>query len=449
MPRLAPAVSGEVGDARELGLLTGPVLLWAAEPAVRVVERLHLVASELTLGVALHHDAKAIAAAVARVLGLHSGLARRQLATVLPKLMLARCILWEAVLVLGCMTAKRDLLVLLVPPADCLKRNPAKHARAISWAMGWRQQLDYIIHTHGIEMALRRDEVGRLLITIDVLVLIGIATDHARPAPLAIHVGLVRPRAAQHADGDLQRQQPERINGEAYSTPSDVWALGLSIMTCALGRIPIKSDAGYWSLLRCVRDDPPPTLPEGGPWSDDFRDLITRCLQKDPAKRATCDELLMHPFVANASRDSEGGGEDGEDGEDDPNVQQMLTEQAVGELMAMLDAVKAHLTRLQSAHRLASLTDLLLANQKERELAAASNGGSVATLQTMQSGTEDDLLTPDVLLHASMSDLLHRRSLRRLADQLNLPQKEVEARVEKYLADLSAGSGGMRMSVAD
>mmetsp|Transcript_37678 Transcript_37678/g.86985 ORF Transcript_37678/g.86985 Transcript_37678/m.86985 type:complete len:493 (+) Transcript_37678:3-1481(+) len=249
--------------------------------------------------------------------------------------------------------------------------------------------------------------------------------------------------------GTVTYMSPERINGEAYSTPSDVWALGLSIMTCALGRIPIKSDAGYWSLLKCVRDDPPPTLPEGGPWSDDFRDLITRCLQKDPAKRATCDELLMHPFVANASRDSEGGGEDGEDGEDDPNVQQMLTEQAVGELMAMLDAVKAHLTRLQSAHRLASLTDLLLANQKERELAAASNGGSVATLQTMQSGTEGDLLKPDGLLHASMSDLLHRRSLRRLADQLNLPQKEVEARVEKYLADLSADSGGMRMSVAD
>lgn len=250
--------------------------------------------------------------------------------------------------------------------------------------------------------------------------------------------------------GTVTYMSPERINGEAYSTPSDVWALGLSIMTCALGRIPIKSDAGYWSLLKCVRDDPPPTLPEGGPWSDDFRDLIAKCLQKDPAKRATCDELLMHPFVVNASRDSEGGGEDGED---DPSVQQMLTEQAVGELVAMLDAVKAHLTRLQSAHRLASLTDLLLANQRERELAAASassaNGGSVATLRTMQPGDEDGELTPGGLLRGSMSDLLHRRSLRRLADQLNLPQEEVEARVEKYLADLSADSGSMRMSAAD
>ena len=60
------------------------------------------------------------------------------------------------------------------------------------------------------------------------------------------------------------------ITGEAYSTPSDVWALGLSLMTCALGHIPIKADAGYWSLLKCVRDDPPPQVSaviEGLDWT--------------------------------------------------------------------------------------------------------------------------------------------------------------------------------------
>ena len=73
---------------------------------------------------------------------------------------------------------------------------------------------------------------------------------------------------------------PERINGEAYSTPSDIWSLGLSLMTCALGRIPLRTDGGYWSLLQCVRDDPVPSLPDDGRWSDDFRDFVACCLKK-------------------------------------------------------------------------------------------------------------------------------------------------------------------------
>ena len=39
---------------------------------------------------------------------------------------------------------------------------------------------------------------------------------------------------------------PERINGEGYGTPSDVWGLGLSLMATALGKLPISTRGGYW-----------------------------------------------------------------------------------------------------------------------------------------------------------------------------------------------------------
>lgn len=34
---------------------------------------------------------------------------------------------------------------------------------------------------------------------------------------------------------------PERIDGREYSYPSDVWAFGLSLMTLALGALPIET----------------------------------------------------------------------------------------------------------------------------------------------------------------------------------------------------------------
>jgi serine/threonine protein kinase len=54
--------------------------------------------------------------------------------------------------------------------------------------------------------------------------------------------------------------------------------------------------ARYWSILQCVRDEEAPTLPPGH-WSENFRDFLSKCLVKDPAKRADCNLLLTHPFL--------------------------------------------------------------------------------------------------------------------------------------------------------
>ena len=50
-------------------------------------------------------------------------------------------------------------------------------------------------------------------------------------------------------------------------------------------------------LYNIVHLDPPPI---NAKWSGDFRDFVNKCLQKDPEKRLTADELLQHPFVVDA-----------------------------------------------------------------------------------------------------------------------------------------------------
>lgn len=53
--------------------------------------------------------------------------------------------------------------------------------------------------------------------------------------------------------GTITYMSPERINGDAYSYSADVWSLGLTLLTTALGKLPLETKNGYWSILHSVR----------------------------------------------------------------------------------------------------------------------------------------------------------------------------------------------------
>eukprot|EP00752_Nemacystus_decipiens_P006522 g5873.t1 len=53
--------------------------------------------------------------------------------------------------------------------------------------------------------------------------------------------------------GTVTYMSPERINGDDYSYSSDVWSLGIMLLTTALGRLPFGTDKGYWGVLHCIR----------------------------------------------------------------------------------------------------------------------------------------------------------------------------------------------------
>lgn len=68
--------------------------------------------------------------------------------------------------------------------------------------------------------------------------------------------------------GSLSFMSPERIRGDEYGCPADVWSIGLTLMTVALGRCPVTDNGrGYWALLHELTDKPPPTLPDDKPFS--------------------------------------------------------------------------------------------------------------------------------------------------------------------------------------
>lgn len=103
--------------------------------------------------------------------------------------------------------------------------------------------------------------------------------------------------------GTVTYMSPERIDGQPYSFPADVWALGLTLLECATGTYPYDASKGTMQLMLNLMEDKCP-LPEGvhKNMSEALKDFIRRCMHKNPLKRPTATELLRHPFVIGEGR---------------------------------------------------------------------------------------------------------------------------------------------------
>ncbi|RVW14572.1 Mitogen-activated protein kinase kinase 5 [Vitis vinifera] len=107
--------------------------------------------------------------------------------------------------------------------------------------------------------------------------------------------------------GTIAYMSPERINtdlnhGRYDGYAGDIWSLGVSILEFYLGRFPFAvGRQGDWASLMCaICMSQPPEAPVTA--SREFRDFISRCLQRDPAVRWSADKLLRHPFVLQSQR---------------------------------------------------------------------------------------------------------------------------------------------------
>ncbi|MEV8060542.1 DUF4328 domain-containing protein [Streptomyces antimycoticus] len=82
---------------------------------------------------------------------------------------------------------------------------------------------------------------------------------------------------------------PEQVRGEPVTAASDVFCLGSVLAFAATGRQPFGNvDSGIHALMYRIAQEEPDLvgLPEGA------RGLVTACLNKDPAKRPSVDELI-------------------------------------------------------------------------------------------------------------------------------------------------------------
>eukprot|EP00760_Papus_ankaliazontas_P003717 PhM_4_TR11643/c0_g1_i1/m.68214 len=98
---------------------------------------------------------------------------------------------------------------------------------------------------------------------------------------------------------------PEIVTSHVYSTKSDIWAVGCTLIQILNGgQSPWREiegvTNGVLSFLNFVSktDSVPNNLPEEG-ISSGCSDFLAKCLNRDPEKRWTASELLEHPWLQN------------------------------------------------------------------------------------------------------------------------------------------------------
>ena len=92
--------------------------------------------------------------------------------------------------------------------------------------------------------------------------------------------------------GTAAYMSPEQIQDREVDHRSDIWSLGVVVYEMITGQLPFRGTyepAIFYSIL----NQPPPLAELPGTGSPDWGTIITRCLEKDPAKRFhSASELL-------------------------------------------------------------------------------------------------------------------------------------------------------------
>ncbi|KAJ6830599.1 mitogen-activated protein kinase kinase kinase YODA-like isoform X1 [Iris pallida] len=93
---------------------------------------------------------------------------------------------------------------------------------------------------------------------------------------------------------------PEVIkNSNGCNLAVDIWSLGCTVLEMATSKPPWSQYEGIAAMFKIGNSKELPAIPDH--LSDDGKDFIRQCLQREPSKRPTAAELLQHPFVRNAA----------------------------------------------------------------------------------------------------------------------------------------------------
>lgn len=76
-----------------------------------------------------------------------------------------------------------------------------------------------------------------------------------------------------------------------YDAKADIWSLGITALEMAHGHPP-NSDLCTMKLILKTLNEEPPLLSNENCWDENFREFVSYCLVKDPAKRKSGEELL-------------------------------------------------------------------------------------------------------------------------------------------------------------
>ncbi|KAM7260774.1 hypothetical protein ACFE04_026249 [Oxalis oulophora] len=95
--------------------------------------------------------------------------------------------------------------------------------------------------------------------------------------------------------GTLDYLAPEMVANKAHDHAVDNWTLGILCYEFLFGKPPFEAESQRDTFQRIMKIDL--SFPSDPPVSDEAKDLISRLLVKDSAKRLSLQKILEHPWI--------------------------------------------------------------------------------------------------------------------------------------------------------
>ena len=95
---------------------------------------------------------------------------------------------------------------------------------------------------------------------------------------------------------------PEIIQMSSFTTASDIWSLGCTILELLTGEPPYYDLKPITALYRIVQDEHPPLPADLSPSLHSF---LSRCFTRDPERRPTASELRRHEWLVESPETAE------------------------------------------------------------------------------------------------------------------------------------------------
>ncbi|XP_020221816.1 mitogen-activated protein kinase kinase kinase NPK1 [Cajanus cajan] len=91
---------------------------------------------------------------------------------------------------------------------------------------------------------------------------------------------------------------PEVLRNESVDFAADIWSLGCTIIEMATGTPPWAHQISnpFTAVISIAHGHEIPQFPPH--FSEEGLDFLSKCLEREPSKRCTAEELLVHPFVS-------------------------------------------------------------------------------------------------------------------------------------------------------
>ncbi|KAI8638218.1 kinase-like domain-containing protein [Parasitella parasitica] len=119
-------------------------------------------------------------------------------------------------------------------------------------------------------------------------------TGDVKLTDFGVSLNLKKTVDADTISGTPNWMAPEVIELKGATTKSDIWSLGCTCIELVSGKPPYSDLLAMSAMFRIVEDEYPP-FPEG--ITQDMKDFLTSCFQKDPSKRKSSQELQSHQWI--------------------------------------------------------------------------------------------------------------------------------------------------------